>query len=307
MTKQKILVSGSLVYDKIMNFNGRLKDHIMMDKIHKLSVSFVVDKLKINFGGTAGNIGYNLKLLGLEPIIISQAGDDFSNYQKWLLKNKISLAEIKIIKHKNTASANIITDRDDNQITVLHLETMGVAARIKEEKIRKMGKIDLAIVSPGNKEDMLKGVQVYKKIGIEYIADPGQQIPVFNNQEMKSFIKGAKVLIVNDYEFELISRKIKATRQQIEKMMEILIITYGADGSEIYNNGKVIKIEAVRPKKNVDPTGAGDAYRAGLIKGLIDGWELKKCGELAAWVAKHAVEHYGTQEHKFSYKVDFKG
>lgn len=307
MNKQKILVSGSLAYDKIMDFNGQLKDHIMMDKVHKLSVSFMVNKLKINFGGTAGNIAYNLKLLDLEPIIISQAGDDFLNYKKWLLKNKISLEQIKIIKNKNTATAYIITDKVDNQITALHLETMGVPVNINQQKIKKIGKVDLAIVSPGNKEDMLKAVKVYKKMGIAYIADPGQQIPVFNSQELNNFIKGARVLIVNDYEFDLIRKKITKTQKQIEKMVEILVITYGSTGSKIFSNNKMIKIKAVQPQKIADPTGAGDAYRAGLIKGLIEGWELKKSGELAAWVAKHAVEHYGTQEHKFKYKVDFKG
>lgn len=307
MNKQKILVSGSLAYDKIMDFNGQLKDHIMIDKIHKLSVSFMVNKLKINFGGTAGNIAYNLKLLDLEPIIISQAGDDFLNYKKWLLKNKISLEQIKIIKNKNTATAYIITDKVDNQITALHLATMGVPVNINQQKIKKIGKVDLAIVSPGNKEDMLKAVKVYKKMGITYIADPGQQIPVFNSQEMDNFIKGARVLIVNDYEFDLIRKKITKTQKQIEKMVEILVITYGSVGSKIFSNNKMIKIKAVQPQKIADPTGAGDAYRAGLIKGLIEGWELKKSGELAAWVAKHAVEHYGTQEHKFRYKIDFKG
>ncbi len=305
---KKIIVTGSLAYDKIMSFNGRLKDYIMMDKIHKLSVSFLIDDLKTNFGGTAGNIAYNLKLLGLEPIIISQAGNDFISYKKWLIKNKIDLKNIKIIRNKNTATAYIITDKDDNQLTALHLETMGVPVGITENKIRQLSKIDLAIVSPGNKEDMLSAVKVYKKLNIEYIADPGQQIPVFNSKEMINFIKGAKVLIVNDYELDLIMKILKyKSIKLVQKLVDILIVTYGAKGSIIYDVSKKIIIKAVKPKRIIDPTGAGDAYRAGLIKGLVENYELKKSGQLASWVAKHAVEYYGTQEHKFKYKVDFKG
>ncbi len=307
LKNKKIIVTGSLAYDKIMSFKGRLKDHIMMDKIHKLSVSFLIDNLKINFGGTAGNISYNLKLLGLEPIIISQVGDDFANYKKWLIKNKINLKNIKVIKNKKTASAYIITDKDDNQLTALHLETMAVPVGITERKIKQLGKIDLAIVAPGNKDDMLNAVKVYKKLGIEYIADPGQQIPVFNNKEMTNLIRGAKILVVNDYELDLIIKILKyKSIKTIHRLVDILVVTYGGKGSIIYSINKKIVIKAVKPKRIIDPTGAGDAYRAGLIKGLVENWELKKSGQLASWVAKYAVEHYGTQEHKFNYKVDFK-
>ena len=298
---KKIIVSGSIVYDKIMNFPGRFKDHIMPDKIHALSVSFVVDRVRVNFGGTAGNIAYNLKLLELEPKILSQAGSDFDEYARWLDKNKIDRSGIKIIKNKNTASAHIITDKDDNQITALHLETMGMPCGITKNKISKMGKVDLAITSPGNVEDMVNAARVYKKLGIEYIADPGQQIPALGARDLRSIIEGAKILTVNDYELSLSVKILKyKSAKTVLKMVEALIITYGAKGSTIHNKGKEIKIKAVKPKKLVDPTGAGDAYRAGFIKGLVNGWNLKKCGELAAWVAKYPVEHYGTQEHKFS-------
>ena len=168
---KKILVSGSLIYDKIMDFQGRFAEHIMPDKIHQLSVCFVVDKLKVNFGGTAVNIAYNLKLLGEEPIILSQAGaNDFSDYRKWLNKNRLETRGIKVFKNKNTAAAHIVTDKADNQITALHLETMGLPSQITQAKLKQFGHVCLAIVSPGNNQDMLQAARIYKKSGIEYIA-----------------------------------------------------------------------------------------------------------------------------------------
>lgn len=301
--KAKILVSGSLAYDRILDFNGRFAEHIMPEKIHKLSVSFVVEKERINFGGTAGNIAYNLKLLGEEPIILSQAGKDFDHYKNWLVKNKIDISGVKIIKDKNTASAHVITDLDDNQITALHLETMGIPRGISALLIKTLQPINLAIISPGNIQDMLNSTRVYKKLKIPYIADPGQQIPALSAIQLKELIGGAKALFCNDYEIELIKQKIKKSRKQIEQIVEMLVITYGAEGSVIYSEGREIKIGIVKPKKVVDPTGAGDAYRAGFIKGLISGWDLKRCGELAAWVAKWPVEYYGTQEHSFKFLI----
>ncbi|HOZ36244.1 MAG TPA: carbohydrate kinase family protein [bacterium] len=300
--KPKILVSGSLAYDKILDFRGRFAEQIMPEKIHKLSVSFAVEREKINFGGTAGNIAYNLKLLGEEPVILSQAGKDFDYYQKWLVKNKLEMEGIKIIKNKNTASAQIITDLDDNQITALHLETMGIARGINQILVKNFGSVAMAIISPGNIADMLQAAMIYKKLKIEYIADPGQQIPALSVEQLSELIVGSKALFCNDYEAELITKKLKHKNiETLKQMVEILVITYGAEGSVIHTGGKEIKIKAVKPKKVVDPTGAGDAYRAGFIKGLVSGWELRKCGELAAWVARWPVEYYGTQEHYFQF------
>jgi len=307
MTKN-IIITGSIVYDRIMDFPGFFRDHIMPDKIHNLSVSFVVNKQKINFGGTAGNIGYNLKLLGENPIIFSQAGDDFSDYKKWLANNKISDKEIKIIKNKNTATAYIMTDKSDSQITALYLETMGVPAKVSSAKIKSYNPASV-IISPGNVQDMVETARACKKLGIPYIADPGQQIPALSARQLLFLIKGAQVLMCNDYELELINKSLKPASlagrhrsiEALKCLVEILVVTYGAKGSVIYNGSKSIKIKANKPKRIIDPTGAGDAYRAGFIKGLINGWDLKKCGELAAQIAKYPVEHYGTQEHKFKF------
>jgi adenosine kinase len=158
----------------------------------------------------------------------------------------------------------------------------------------------LAIISPGNVVDMVNAARAYKKLKIPYIADPGQQIPVLKAKELEELIDGAKALFVNDYEFELIIKTLKhKNTETLKQMVEILVVTYGAEGSVIYSGGEEIKIRAIKPRKVVDPTGAGDAYRAGFIKGLVNGWDLKKCGEMASWVAKWPVEYYGTQEHYF--------
>lgn len=302
MSANNILVSGSIVYDKIMDFPGSFIDHIVPHKIHSLSVCFLVNNLRINFGGTAGNISYNLKLLGENPIILSQAGRDFSAYRTWLKKNKISDKEIKIIKNQDTASAHIITDKNNNQITAMHLATMGVPRGITPAIIKKYQPVTLAIIAPGNINDMLAAAKIYQQFNIPYIADPGQQIPIMNARQLDFLIKKSKVLICNDYEIELIKNKMHKAKKQLRNLVDILVITYGAKGSVIYNGSGVIKIKADLPQRVVDPTGAGDAYRAGFIKGLVQAWPLAKCGELASRVAKYPVAHYGTQEHKFNFK-----
>ena len=294
-----ILVSGSLVYDRIMDFPGEFKDHILPDKIHILNVSFTINKLRESFGGTAGNIAYNLSLLGEKPIILGMGGTDFFKYEKWLKNRKIDISRIGKSKKELTASAYIITDRADNQITgfypgPLDKKYCRVAKKIKNVKI--------AIVSPDAKERMLEYVKIYKKSNIPYIFDPGQQIINFSKKELKQAIIGSKVLIGNDYEIQLILKKLNINLARLGKMTEILVITKGASGSEIYSTSKIIKIPSAKPKNTSDPTGAGDAYRAGLIKGLVEGWPLEKTGRLASLVAVYTVEKYGTQTHRFSWE-----
>ncbi|MDD5290532.1 MAG: carbohydrate kinase family protein [Patescibacteria group bacterium] len=295
----KIVVSGSLVYDRIMDFPGEFKDHILPDKIHILNVSFTINKLRESFGGTAGNIAYNLSLLGEKPIILGMAGTDFFKYEKWLKNRKIDISKIGKSKKELTASAYIITDRADNQITGFYpgprdKKYCRVAKKIKNVKI--------AIVSPEAKERMLGYVKVYKKLNIPYVFDPGQQITSFSRKELERAVAGSKVLIGNDYEIQLIVNRLRLNLGKLRGMTEMLVITKGAQGSEIYHEGKTIKIPAAKPKNTSDPTGAGDAYRAGLIRGLMEGWPLEKTGRLAALVAVYTVEKYGTQTHYFSWK-----
>ncbi len=293
---RKIFVSGSVAYDRIMDFNGKFKDHILPDKIHILNVSFVVDKIKENFGGTAGNIAYNLALLGERPVILSPVGEDFNRYKEWLSQKNIDISYIKEMRGESTAAANIMTDQDDNQITGFYPGPLDVSYCDAAENIDD---IKIAIISPEFVKRMIRYVEIYKKKNIPYIFDPGQQITALTVGELSSAIDGARILIANDYEVQLILSMLGLSQKSLEIMLDILVITKGAKGSIIYNNGRKIIIPPAKPKNTCDPTGAGDAYRAGFIKGLAEGWPLEKTGRLAGLVAVYTVEKYGTQTHEF--------
>ncbi len=294
----KILVSGSICYDSIMDFPDYFKNHILPDKIHNLNVSFLVNDLKINYGGTAGNIAFNLALLGEQPIIISVAGQDFGDYQKWLQKNKINISGIKIIGKEMTAIAHIITDMGDNQITAFYPGAMKYpGVRIKKEQMKDT----LAIISPGFIGDMVAYPKICQKNKIPYIFDPGQQIPALGREGLKKGITGAKILISNDYELSMIIDKTGWQESDIMEKVEILVTTLGEKGSVIKTKDQKFIIPSAKPLVVKDPTGAGDAYRAGFIKGLVNNWPLAKAGRLGALVAVYTVEAYGTQTHRFTW------
>lgn len=298
----KILISGSIAYDRIMDFPGFFKDHILPEKIHKLSVSFLINGIRENFGGTAGNIAYSLKLLGEDPLVIATIGEDNKNYFDWWQKNKINYSKIKIVKKEKTASAYIMTDKDDNQITGFHPGSMKDFNLLNIAELKKYSGKSLAIISPENKEGMMKKVSDYAKSGIEYIFDPGQQLPVFSKRELLKAIKYAKVVIGNDYEQELIFKTTSLSLDQLVKSAGIFITTLGSQGSSIKTKKETIKIKPVKATKIIDPTGAGDAYRAGFVKGLINNLSLEECGQLGSLAAVYPVEYYGTQEHNYSLK-----
>jgi adenosine kinase len=281
-----------------MNFPGKFSDHILPDKVHILNVSFTLDRMSESFGGTGGNIAYNLALLGERPKLYGAAGADFEKYADWLKRNQVDIRGVKIANSEITASAYIMTDRADNQITGFYGGP--------KDKVSLPAKMDsgntLAIISPDLVARMAEYGKIFKRFKIPYIFDPGQGITGLSAKELKWGATGAKVLIGNDYEIELISDKTKLRPAELKKMAEILIITKGAKGSEIYHGAEKIVVPAAKPKAILDPTGAGDAYRAGLIKGLVQGWRLEKCGRLASVVAAYTVEKYGTQTHRFSWK-----
>lgn len=291
-----ILVSGSVAYDRIMDYPGYFKDRILPDKIHILSVSFIINSLKENYGGTAGNIAYSLSLLGEKPKILSLAGEDFKKYDAWLKKNKIDGSHIKINKEA-TACAYIITDKDDNQLSAFY---PGSLDNKYCQIVRKFAKVDLAIVSPDDQIRMKKYLKLYKERKIPYIFDPGQNVGLFKANEFTFAISGAKVLIGNDYEIEIILKVLKIKIEQLAKMAETIIITKGSKGSEVYSGNKKFNIKVSKPLKSLDPTGAGDAYRAGLIKGILSGFPIEKSARLGSVVAAYTVEKYGTQTHTFT-------
>jgi len=298
----KIAVSGSLAYDKIMDFPGRFADHILPQQIHQLNLSFSLNKLRQSFGGTAGNIAYNLNLLNERPTILAVVGSDFYTYQEWLLKQKLDLSWIKVDASDQTATAHIMTDRADNQITSFYPGPRPKDYALKTaQRLVRQKKITLAIIAPDDKERMLAYARVYQKSKTPYIFDPGQALTAFTGQELKKAIRGAKILIGNDYEIKLISDRLKTSIQGLAKLATLVVITKGAQGSEIYQFGYgKISVKSAKPKNTSDPTGAGDAYRAGLLKGLVRGYNLKTCAQLAGLVAVYTVEKYGTQTHRFT-------
>ncbi|MGB2583365.1 MAG: carbohydrate kinase family protein [Dehalococcoidia bacterium] len=293
-----IIVSGSLAYDRIMDFPGYFSDHILPEKIHVLNVSFTVNSMIEKFGGTAGNIAYSLRLLGEKPIILATIGHDHHRYFEWFAKNQIAVDSITIVEGEFTASAYITTDRADNQITGFNPGSMKYPSSFNFDNIDP--KASIAIVAPGNLEDMVNYSHIYKTRGIDYIFDPGQSLPMWDGPALTQYIEGSKILISNDYELELIVNKTGLNRKQLLERTKAIVTTMGEMGSRVYTQDSETEIPTVEPKRVVDPTGAGDAYRAGLIRGLIQGKSIEQCAMMGSVCASFAVEHYGTQEHFFS-------
>jgi adenosine kinase len=293
-----IIVSGSLAYDRIMDFPGYFSEHILPEKIHVLNVCFQVNGMKEKFGGTAGNIAYALTLMGERPGISATIGRDYHSYFEWLAKNKISTEHIKIIEDEFTASAYITTDQADNQITGFNPGAMKYSSALDFDKLHP--KETLVIVSPGNLEDMLKYPSACKARGIDYIFDPGQSLPMLEAKDLAQAIDGCRVLISNDYEMDLIMSKTGLNQKALLRRARAIIVTLGELGSRVFSSYGEISIPAVKPKTVEDPTGAGDSYRAGLISGLVRGKDLKQCARMGSACASFAVECYGTQEYRFS-------
>lgn len=307
----KLIITGSLAFDHIMVFPDQFKKHILPEKIHILNVAFNVESLQKELGGTAGNIAYTLKLLEENPQIVGTAGKDFSVYVDSLSKLGISTEHIKILEDDFTAQCFITTDQDDNQITAFHGGAMFKADQKKLEK-SYVSSADLVTISPNGKEAMIEHADFCQTNQVKYIFDPGQSIPAFTGEELVNCICGAEFLVVNDYEWQLVQDKTTITEENVFEHVRNLIVTLGAEGSIIQNKKEKIKISAAKPKCVIDPTGCGDAYRSGLIFGLKQGYDLKKCGQIASTVASFAIEQHGTQNHCFSledfeerYRVSF--
>jgi adenosine kinase len=292
----RILVSGSLAYDRIMDFPGRFQDHILPEKIHILNVCFMVNGLTERFGGTAGNIAYNLALLGEKPVILATCGRDFSPYQEWLTTLGLPLEGIKEIPQEFTAGAYITTDKSDNQITGFNPGAMKYPSEYHFDGVDPAAA--LAIVAPGNLEDMLVYTRKYKSLKVRYIFDPGQSIPALGGNDLREMATGALALIVNDYELEMFRQKTGLTEAGIVQLTDALITTRGEAGSIILTAGGEAHIPATPARQVQDPTGAGDAYRAGLLKGLALGLDWPPAARLGAVLASFAVEQQGTQEHR---------
>lgn len=293
-----IFVSGSLAYDRIMNFPGRFSDHIMPDKIHNLNVSFNVDSLVERPGGTAGNISYCLVLLGEQPHTLATIGYDYSRYFEWMEKNSVPKSGIKVIDEQPTAGAYITTDLGDNQITSFHPGAMLFTSDFDFSSYKPEESI--GILAPGNLDDMINYSRIYKEKGIRYIFDPGQSLPIWTGDGLKECIDGADILIANDYEMGLITNTTGLDMAALGVLAKSIITTKGEDGSLITTGDTSITIPVVKPNQVSDPTGAGDSYRGGLIKGLIEGKELAEAALMGSVCASFAIEVQGTQEYSFT-------
>lgn len=295
---KNIFISGSLAYDRIMNFPESFSDHILPDKIHSLNVCFQVDGVTENYGGTAGNIAYALKLMGKNSTITATIGSDHHKYFEWLDKQSISREEIKIIPEELTAGAYITTDKSNNQITGFNPGAMKHSSKLDFSGLDPAETI--LLISPGNLEDMINYPKLCKQKGIGYIFDPGQALPVLQAQDLIDVITGCKLLIVNDYEFNLIMDKTGLTKEQLLALPETTIITLGEAGSELYSQTGRLTIPSFKAAQVVDPTGAGDAYRGGLLSGLINGSNMEASAIQGSVCASFAVECNGTQVYSFT-------
>jgi adenosine kinase len=298
----QLYISGSLALDRIMNFPGKFADHILPDKIHILNVCFLVDGMSEYFGGTAGNIAYNLALLGEKPLILGCAGKDFAAYGQRLDDLGLSQDGIHKVPDQFTAGAYITTDESDNQITGFNPGAMRERCGY-QFPARHEGKV-LAIISPGNVEDMVELPEYFKEVGIPYIFDPGQQITALTGEQMARAVTGSLALCTNDYELEMVMKATGLSRAELLQRTGALVTTLGDQGSliaEADSEGlRETRVAPVKVHKALDPTGAGDAFRAGLLKGLCLGQTLVEAAALGSVCAAFCVEHKGTQEHFFS-------
>jgi adenosine kinase len=294
----KIFVSGSLAYDRIMDFSGYFSDHILPEKTHILNVSFQVNGMKEMFGGTAGNIAYALTLMNEQPVILATIGHDYHRYFEWLARNGIPTDGIKIIPDESTASAYIMTDLADNQITGFNPGAMKYPSSMDFDQLSHED--TLVIISPGNLKDMIDYSRLCKEKGIYHIFDPGQSLPMWDSRDLVQSIEGCQILISNDYELNLIMSKTGLTREDLLKLTGTIIVTRGELGSTVFSPDGEINIPVFKPRKVVDPTGAGDSFRGGLISGLVQKMSLEQCARMGSVCASFCLESYGTQDYRFS-------
>ena len=297
---KNIVVTGSIAYDHLMTFDGEFADSLIAEQLQNLSVSFLAKTHVHEFGGCAGNIAYSLKLLGCEPVILGVAGIDFDRYKKWLEEHKISHEHIFIDKAKATASAYVLSDKKQNQISFFSPGAMENMDDGLELKGLEAGKITCAIIAPEPPKRMLQFGRYFKQAGIAYVFDPGQAIPALHKEEILELLGGSVGMIANDYEVEMLAKKLEMDEKKLATLCGFLIKTTGENGCEIHEQGRLIHVPAVSGVKVVDVTGCGDAFRAGFLSGYVEGMDLKKACERANKVASFVIEKRGTQNHKFT-------
>ena len=291
------LICGSFAFDSIMVFEDHFKNHILPDKIHMLNVAFYVPQMRREFGGCAGNIAYNFQLLEGDGVPMGTVGIDFDSYAEWMAKMGVDGRYVKRVEGHYTAQAYITTDLDDNQITAFH---PGAMQEAHVQAVPNDGSISLGIVSPDGRDAMTQHAEQFAEAGIPFIFDPGQGLPMFDGDDLKWFIDQATYVTVNDYEFSMMAERTGLSEQDIAAQVDALIITKGGEGSSIFANGEELVIPSAPVSVVKDPTGCGDAFRAGLLKGLQQGWDWEQTGRVASLMGAIKIESAGTQNHHFS-------
>jgi len=292
------LICGSYAYDTIMVFNDHFKNHILPDKVHILNISFLVPEMRREFGGCAGNIAYNLKMLGGDPLPMATVGSDFGTYGEWLEECGINDQHIMIIADSYTGQAFITTDLDDNQITAFHPGAMNLS---HENSVFDASDVTIGIVSPDGRDGMIQHAQEFAEAGIPFIFDPGQGMPMFSGDELLTFMDQATWATLNDYEAQLMQERTGQSLDDLAQLVKALIVTRGGNGSTIYTREDDVEIPCATPRMVLDPTGCGDAYRAGLLYGIMNDMDWETTGRIASLMGAIKIEKAGTQNHNFSY------
>ena len=292
------LICGSLAYDTIMVFPDQFKNHILPDKVHILNVSFLVPRMRREFGGCAGNIAYNLKLLGGDPVPMATVGQDFGPYREHFVEQGINLSQVKVIDELFTPQAFITTDHDNNQITAFH---PGAMMRSYENHVKDVPGVTLGLVGPDGREGMIQNAIEFKEMDVPFIFDPGQAMPLFNGPELRTFIEQADYVVVNDYESNLLQERTGWNEQEIVSRVQAYITTRGPKGAVIHTPEKSYDIPPAHERRVVDPTGCGDAFRAGLIYGIQKGYDWLTIGRMGNLMGALKVEHPGTQNQRFDF------
>ena len=296
-----VLITGSIAYDYIMVFPGYFKEHILPEKIENISVSFLVDSMKRQRGGVATNIAYNLALLGERPRIMATVGQDFAEYREWLEANGVDTSAIVAIPDDYTASFFVSTDHQQNQIAMFYTGAMAHAHKLSFKEHARGDKIDLVVISPNDPRAMVQYARECKELGLPYIYDPSQQIIRLSGEELAQGVSGSLMTIVNEYEFEMLKNKTGWSNAKVAAETQVLIVTCGEKGSEIHLGAQVTCIPAVPAQRQADPTGVGDAYRAGIIKGYLKNLPWQTTGRMGALAATYVLEEHGTQNHRYTY------
>jgi len=294
-----LIITGSVAYDYLMSFPGRFREHILPEQLHQISLSFLVDSMRKQRGGCAPNIAYSLALLGEHPTVMATVGQDFGEYRAWLEENGVDTSAIVEVPDEFTSSFFVNTDLENNQIASFYIGAMGRADRLSFRDLDYQA-IELTILSPNAPAAMVKYARECQELGIPYIYDPSQQIIRLSGEELLEGTRGARMLIVNEYEFGLIRRKTGLSDEELLALPQVTIITQGERGSTIHAQGRTWPIPAVPPEPLVEPTGVGDAYRAGVIKGMLRGYRWETTGRIAALAATYVLEQEGTQNHRYT-------